>query len=502
MNKPDFLSFSPLYPSSAIRQIETLANQAMRPDDTPLMERAGLVAAELVRRLAGDGRRILVVAGPGNNGGDALVAARHLKSWWFDVTLVFAGDVERFPSDAAAAWAAWQTAGGTAVSSIPEGERWDWVIDGLFGIGMARNLGGVWLEQVRTLNRLGLPTLALDVPSGLDADAGQLFGAAVRATDTLTFIAAKPGLYTANGADYCGRIHFADLGLDAGALLPAAGHLLNEGVAAALPRRPRNSHKGLAGSVGILGGAPSMVGAALLAGRAALKCGAGLVYVATLDDGPSFDPLTPELMLCRPEQLHRRDKLGCLVVGPGLGLSAPALEQLGWAVAGAYPLLLDADALNLLAADPALRNALSRRNAATLLTPHPAEAGRLLDSDSHEVQQDRVGAALRLAERYAATVVLKGAGSIIATPDGRWFVNPTGNPGMSSGGMGDALAGIVAALVAQRVPPEKALLLGVYLHGAAADERVVHGCGPLGLSASEVIDAARGLLNRWVYSQT
>lgn len=499
MNQGDFPTFAPLYPSAAIRELETRARQSAEPGQPGLMEHAGLAAAELARRLAGDGKRILVLAGPGNNGGDALVVARHLKSWWYDVTVVFAGEAAKLPPDAASAWDAWCAAGGSAIADIPQTGRWDFVIDGLFGIGLARNLAGRYLEWVRHINRLKLPTLALDVPSGLDADTGQLFGAAVRATHTLTFIAGKPGLLTANGGDYCGQIHVADLGLDAAALLAPPGWLLDAGVAVALPRRPRNSHKGLSGSVAILGGADSMAGAAILAGRAALKCGAGLVYVAALGETLPYDPLQPELMICTPPQLCDTEKIGCLVVGPGLGQSAQAMEHLGWALGAKIPLVLDADALNLIAANIELQSRLQQRGDDTLLTPHPAEAGRLLGTDSHDVQHDRVGAALRLAERFRSLVVLKGAGSIIAFPDGRWFVNPTGNPGLSSAGMGDVLAGMIGAFIAQRCTGAKALLLAVYLHGAAADRLVSSGCGPIGLSASEIIETARNLLNEWIY---
>jgi hydroxyethylthiazole kinase-like uncharacterized protein yjeF len=461
------------------------------------MERAGLAAAEWARELAGGGKRILVLAGPGNNGGDALVAARHLKSWWYQVDLVMAGDPAKLSPDAAAAWRAWNAEGYTALDTIPEDHRWCLAIDGLFGIGLARDLGGRHLNLVNQINRLALPTLALDIPSGLDADNGQIYGAAVRASHTLTFIALKPGLLTANGPDYCGEIRVADLGLEAAELSESPGRLLDHSAAAVLPPRPRNSHKGMLGSVGILGGDRSMCGAAILAGRAALKCGVGLVYVATLADAPPYDPTQPELMLCSPAQLWEKDDLRCLVAGPGLGRSAQAVEQLTMALQSPAKLVLDADALNLLGTDSELQSLLKSRKTDTLLTPHPAEAGRLLGMGSHDVQQDRVAAAAMLAERYACLVVLKGAGSIIATPDGRWFINPTGNPGMSSAGMGDALAGMLGALLAQRVPAEKALLAAVYLHGAAADELVAQGCGQIGLTASEVIEAARALLNRW-----
>jgi hydroxyethylthiazole kinase-like uncharacterized protein yjeF len=498
MNTFNHIRLSAIYPASCIRQLEQAAQEHGRTD---LMERAGLAAADLARDLLGDnGKSILVVAGPGNNGGDALVAARHLKAWWFRVTVVFAGDPAKLPADAAAALRSWRDADGALLDAIPADEHWDMIVDGLFGIGLARNLSEHYLELVRHINRLDLPVLALDVPSGLDADTGQVSGASVRASHTLTFIALKPGLLTAYGPDYCGEVHIADLGLDPVALLMPQGRLLDQTVAAALPPRPRNSHKGLSGSVGILGGAESMCGAALLAGRAALHCGAGLVHVAPLADRvPICDSVQPELMLCSPQQLLEKTGLGCLIVGPGLGQSGTAMALLKRALESDTALVLDADALNLIAANQELQALLQARQSDNILTPHPAEAGRLLGIGTHDVQQDRIAAAGILAKRFNSQVVLKGAGSICAAPDDRWFVNPTGNPGMSSAGMGDVLSGMIAALVAQRVKPLDALLLAVYLHGAAADALVCQNIGPIGLTASEVIEMARTLLNRWVY---
>lgn len=489
---------SPIYFSHEIRQLEQCARESGIDD---LMEKAGLAAAELARELMTGKASVLVLAGPGNNGGDALVAARHLKAWWFKVTLVFCGDADKLPLDAAHALQAWREAGGELLDAIPPGGKWDTVIDGLFGIGLARNLEGRPLELVRQVNAMNLPTLALDVPSGLDADAGQTFRASVHATHTLTFIALKPGLLTAYGPDYCGQIHVDTLGLDAPALLKPSGWLLEkDALVAALKPRPRNSHKGLLGSVGILGGAPAMCGAALLAGRAALKLGAGRVYVALLAaDAPAVDMVQPELMLCSPQRLFELDSLSCLVVGPGLGQFAQAGQLLKQALATELPLVLDADALNLIAADCELQAQVKDRQGGTILTPHAAEAARLTGGSTHDIQQERVPSAIMLAKRFNSLVVLKGAGSICALPDETWFINPTGNPGLSSAGMGDVLSGMIAALVAQRLTPQQALLLAVYLHGAAADDLVTQGIGPIGLTATEVTDNARSLLNDWVY---
>ncbi len=264
-----------------------------------------------------------------------------------------------------------------------------------------------------------------------------------------------------------------------------------------LAPRARNSHKGDYGSVGIVGGDHGMVGAALLAGRAALKLGSGRVYVGLLaSDAQSVDPGQPELMLRTADEVLKLGHLSCLAVGPGLGQMPDAAFYLGVALESGLPLVLDADALNLIAADTRLAEIVRARPAPTLLTPHPAEAARLLRTSTPELQNDRVTAATTLAARLNALVVLKGAGSICAGPDGTWHINTSGNPGMASAGMGDVLTGIIAALLAQGAEPKTALLTGVHLHGAAADRAVAEGAGTVGLTASETVDAARALLNR------
>ena len=240
-----------------------------------------------------------------------------------------------------------------------------------------------------------------------------------------------------------------------------------------------------------------MTGAAVLAGRAALKCGAGRVYAGLLaSELPLFDPLQPELMLRPADGVLRLDHLTALAIGPGLGDLPDAAEYLDWALELDLPLVLDADALNLLAAFSALKDKLKQRVAEKILTPHPAEAARLLGCTTADVQSDRVAAAQQLARECNAGVVLKGCGSVCAWPDGHWAINTSGNPGMASAGMGDVLTGLIVALLAQGVDERHALTAGVYLHGAAADQKMAEGAGPIGLTAGEVIDAARMLLNR------
>jgi hydroxyethylthiazole kinase-like uncharacterized protein yjeF len=483
---------TPIYSARAIRAIEARASGAR------LMERAGLAAAERARTLCGDtAKAILVVAGPGNNGGDAFEVAVHLKRWFFRVAVVFAGERDRLPGDARRALGKWEDAGGTLLDAVPEPARFGLVVDGLFGIGLKRPLEGRHRTLVERLNALRVPILSLDAPSGIDADTGAVMGCAVRATRTLTFIAYKPGLLTLDGPDHCGELEVDTLGLEPPALLEPEGALLDADIlAAAVAPRPRNFHKGRAGTVGVLGGASGMVGAAVIAGRAALRCGAGRALLGLLTPRPPYvDYAHPELMLRKPTALLEEGVVDVLVAGPGMGKADSSAKLLRAALAAPLPLILDADALNLIGASPALAAATAKRAAATLMTPHPAEAARLLGESTRAVQSDRVAAARAIAERYRSVALLKGNGSVIAEPGGRYWVNPTGNPGMASAGMGDALAGIVAALCAQGAAPRDALLAGAWLHGAAADALVAAGSGPVGITASEVIDSTRALLN-------
>jgi hydroxyethylthiazole kinase-like uncharacterized protein yjeF len=487
----------PVYRTAEIRAIEAAALKTLQPPG--LMERAGLAAAQIARDvIADDGRRVLVIAGPGNNGGDAFVVARHLKAWWFKVEVVFTGDAAKLSAVTQAALAAWRASGGGTLERIPENGQWDLVIDGLFGIGLERDLSGNYAQLVAAVNQLDAAVLALDVPSGLDSDTGRVRGCAVHADHTATFIGLKPGLLTLNGPDHCGEIHLCTLDLDA-AVAPAARGAVIGGdcIRSVLPARRANSHKGDYGSLGILGGARGMTGAALLAGRAALQLGTGRVYVGLLgDDGPGYDPAQPELMLRTAAEILRLDPLDTLAVGPGLGQSPDAHQVLAAALTNTAAMVLDADALNLIAADTGLQELVRARATPTLLTPHPAEAARLLGRDTAGIQADRIFAACEIATRFRAGVVLKGAGSICALPDGRWFINTSGNPGMASAGMGDVLTGIIAALLAQGADARSALLAGVHLHGAAGDALADSDHGQIGITASAVIAAARTLFNR------
>jgi hydroxyethylthiazole kinase-like uncharacterized protein yjeF len=452
---------TPICLTSEIRRLEKAAG------DAPLMQRAGAAAAEHAAKIVGDkAKDVLVLAGPGNNGGDARIAAKLLEEKFFRVTVA------------------------SRIQGIPE-KSWGLVVDGLFGIGLARPMEGEYAQLVEWTNRQRCPVLALDIPSGIESDTGRVLGCAIRATHTITFIALKPGLLTLDGPDHCGDIAVAalELKVESPRAWVAGPELFKE----VLRKRPLNFHKGQAGSLGIIGGAGGMTGAALLAGRAALKLGAGRVYVGLLEENVTLDFAAPELMLRHPDDVLGMD-LDALVVGPGLGDSERAETLVGAALASDIPCVIDADGLNLLSESEDLRKACSRRTADTLLTPHPAEAARLLGSHVKEVQGNRVHAAQMLSESFSAHVVLKGNGSVMSARDGHWFINRSGNPGMASAGMGDALSGFLGALLAQGYTGETALVLGVHLHGAAADDL---GIG-VGLTASEVIDAARARWNGWL----
>ena len=492
---------NPLYIVAQIRAVEAAAGAQLPPGT--LMRRAGEAAAtyalEVLNGLPTG--RILVLAGPGNNGGDALEVAANLAGVGAHVDVIHLAGPQASPeTDAALARARASRARFIDADGDVDAHAYCLVVDGLFGIGLARPLAGRARALALRTHAVRCPVLALDVPSGLDADTGGVIGpdgGAVRATHTITFLGDKPGLHTGDGCDHAGRVHVDRLG---------SGHLHAEAAQARLTGpalfaerlapRPRNTHKGSFGDVAILGGARGMAGAGILAARAALYAGAGRVYVAAIDSGPGLDPLQPEIMF--------RDAAGfafagrTVVAGPGMGDSAGATHALSQVVDGADPLVVDADALNLCAASPDLAARLAAHAGPTVLTPHPLEAARLLGVTAGIVQADRLENARELAQRFGAVVVLKGAGSVIARPDGEVALNTTGNPGLATGGTGDVLAGLIGTLLGHGWPAWEAALGGVWLHGAAADRLVEHGAGPIGLTAGELPRAIRAELNALV----
>lgn len=478
--------------TAAIRQLE-----AAHLPHTPLMERAGKAAAELADTLMQDRcGAILVIAGGGNNGGDAYVCARHLKARGHSVRVASPAATQALPADAESARADWLAMGGQIEDRLPEAGHYALAIDGLFGIGLTRAIEPPYADWVALLNALACPVLALDIPSGLNADSGAVMGCCVRASHTITFIAAKPGLYTLAGRDHAGVIECATLDIDAGVFAAGEGRLISSAdFESALQVRRHDSHKGTHGSAAIIGGAPGMAGAALLAGRAALHLGAGRVYLGMLQN-LAVDYAQPELML--REVADAMTQATAIGIGPGLGQGEGALTALRLALQADKPLAIDADALNLIAAHPVLVGHIARRTAPVLLTPHPTEAARLLACDTASIQHDRIASALKLAQKFNAAVVLKGSGSVVALPDQRWYVNGSGNGGLATAGSGDVLLGFVTALLAQGNDAATALLAAVHLHGCAADLLVETGTGPVGITASDLIAPARDAWNDWI----
>jgi hydroxyethylthiazole kinase-like uncharacterized protein yjeF len=489
-----------LYTVAQVRAIEQSAYAVLPPGT--LMRRAGEAAAKFAMALLG-GRRdlpVLVLAGPGNNGGDALELASNLADAGIDATVLhLPGQVDASDETATAHERARDGTVGFIDMLPPDGE-WGLVVDGLFGIGLTRALEGDYRDLVASLHNVRCPILALDVPSGLDADTGAVIGPdgiAVRATHTITFLGNKAGLHTADGRDYAGQVRVDLLGVGPEHLpLPAAQVGSADAFAHCVAARRHNTHKGSFGDVAIIGGAHGMAGAPVLAARGALYAGAGRAFVAMLDPGPGYDSVQPEIMF-RPADDVAFDKR-TLVVGPGMGGSANAMRLLAKALDSDSPLVIDADAISLIGASPDLLARLAQRAAPAVLTPHPLEGARLLGMTTAVIQADRLEAAREMALRSNAVVILKGSGSVIARPGGALVINPTGNAGLATAGSGDVLAGICGALLGQGWPAWEAAIGAAWIHGAAADLLVAHGIGPIGMTAGELPAAARAVLNMLV----
>jgi hydroxyethylthiazole kinase-like uncharacterized protein yjeF len=485
---------------AALRTLEA-AVQASRPNES-LMELAGAaVARQAISMAAERAGPMLILVGPGNNGGDALVAARVLVEQGIDVRVALLDESSGFRGDAADAWSRWHAENGeTSVDPAAMIDRSSLVIDGLFGIGFNRAPTGRARDWIALVNQAHCPILAIDVPSGVDADTGHVDDIAIEADRTISFIAAKPGLYTGDALDHVGDVVIDPLGIDrSGVSLRfdsgQVGAHNDPGLFAGLckPRR-LNSHKGSNGSVAVIGGDHGMVGAALMASRMALHGGAGRVYVKLLaNDAPSYDVLQPELML--RDSLEGVDA-NATAIGPGLGHGDDAIGLLRHWLSAAEALCVDADGLNAIASHADLAALLRSRRTPAVLTPHPLEAARLLGCDVKAVQRDRIAAATVLARKFNSVVVLKGAGTVIVEPHESWTINTTGNPALGTGGTGDVLCGLVASLLAQHLTPIEAALAAVWLHGVAADDLVAAGIGPVGLVATELIPAIRTALNR------
>ncbi len=496
-----------LYSTDQIREIEREYARTHKTRSLMQMAGASIAKAALTILKKRTARQVLVLAGPGNNGGDAWVAAEALRAGKCRVVVLSLAGSEQSEPAAKRAQQSYLKAGGEQVSSWakarPVAAECDLIIDGLFGTGLSRAPSGAHADVIRGVNAVGAQrpecaVLAIDVPSGIDADTGAAFDPCILATHTHTLVADKPGLHTGEGLACSGVLSLDDLGV----AMPESGNrvLAGHDLAARLPDRPVNAHKGSFGRVGIIGGAEGMVGAAILAARAALHMGPGKVSLGLLaTEKVPFDPLHPEIMMQDAKLLARDEGVDAYAIGMGMGDGGIASTVLHAVLSSAKPAVIDADALTLLISNPTVTAVFQTRVAEAalplVLTPHPGEAARLLQCEVAEVQRDRIAAARKLAAQWRAVVVLKGAGTVIAHPDGHFDINTSGNPGMASGGMGDALAGMIASFLAQGMDLGEAARLAVYVHGAAADAAVDHGMAPRGLTASEVIFEARALLN-------
>lgn len=475
------------------------------------MARAGLATARLVLALAPHAERVLVLAGPGNNGGDGLIAAFHLKAQGKSVRVVHLADPARLPADAAQALQQARHAGVPVTAALQGLDEPDLVIDALLGLGAARPPEGDLARAIDMANAGQAPILAIDLPSGLHPDTGSPVGsAAIHAAWTLSLLTLKPGLFTGQGRDHAGDPWFDVLGVTETETPCAWLGPWAKAPQPDLPSRRHAQHKGSFGDLMVIGGAAGMTGAAALAGRAALTAGAGRVYLSLLDDAEHRSPM-PELMLRKAAWLADARTLSATTVVCGCGGGPPVADTLAPLLIGAGRLLLDADALNAVARDTGLQKLLADRAARgqpTVLTPHPLEAARLLGVSAAEVQADRLAAAARLSQRLAAVVALKGSGTVVAAPGHTPWINASGNAALATAGSGDVLAGWIGGLWAQWPPSNSMTNLtlasacarhATWLHGHAADRHAFDARGqvrtsPLPLRAGDLIEAMAAAL--------
>jgi ADP-dependent NAD(P)H-hydrate dehydratase / NAD(P)H-hydrate epimerase len=486
----------PVYRAAQVREADRRAIQDHGIPAYELMSRAAAAALHALRARWPRAQRIRVVCGAGNNAGDGYVLARLARAAGLDARVLWLRDPGGLRGAAATAHADASAAGVALAAFEPAAlADADLIVDALLGTGLDRPLAAEWAAAVAAIDAAGRPVLALDIPSGLHADTGAVLGCAVRADLTITFIAPKLGLYTGAGPDHVGQIELANLDVPDAvfqALPVAAWHVAAEALPRWLPGpRPRTAHKGRFGHVLVVGGQPGMGGAARLAAEAAARAGAGLVSVATHPQhAATLNSDRPELMCtgvaCAEDLRPLLARATVVAVGPGLGQDAWARNLLATLWDADLPLVLDADALNLLARNPLRRDD-------WVLTPHPGEAARLLGTTAAAVQADRPAAVAALQSRYGGVVVLKGAGTLIH--DGQVCrLSTVGNPGMASGGMGDVLTGVIAGLRAQGLDPLAAAAAGVLVHGLAGDA-VARAGGERGLLAGDLLLDVRRLVN-------
>lgn len=489
-----------LYQATQIRSLESLAKDRLGLSEEVLMARAGAAAFSALRRFYPAVRSIAVFCGSGNNAGDGYVLARLAQEKGYSVVINQYKSVENLPP--AAQHAALQAlAAGVFCQCLddPLDTEVELIVDALLGIGLKGPVHGPLETAINQINEAKLPILAIDLPSGLDADTGQVMGVCVHASHTVTFIGPKLGLMTLDGADHCGEIICHHLGLDKclNTVQPAAYCLDDSLQKALLGPRQRNSHKGQFGHVLIIGGNYGMPGSVFMAANAALRTGAGLVTIATRPEHASqVLPRLPEVMIYGIDEsldlLELINRATVCVIGPGLGEDPWAKALFAAALAAQLPMVIDASALRLLAKNP-------QHDDNWILTPHPGEAANLLDCTTADIQKDRYQAVKRLQDHYGGHVILKGAGTLVATDEPRVYLCSAGNPGMASAGMGDVLTGVIAGLVAQGLLLADAAKLGVWLHANAGDAAAIEK-GERGLVATDLMPYLQQLVNPKTHS--
>lgn len=485
-----------------MRQFDLKAQTEYKLSGDLLMERAALAAAHALDECISENNRckVYICCGKGNNGGDGFALARILKGRGVNVTAVLLYPREEHSGLALTNLERAERFGVPMISwsdqAIADLAKADWIVDALLGTGTKGAPRGVIRTAIENINELSRPVLALDLPSGIDADTGAVPGAAIRAACTVTFGLGKPGLFIYPGAEFAGRVITDSIGfppelLEDPALTIAA--LTEKEARALIPRRGPTAHKGTTGHVLVVGGSPGMTGAPALAALGALRSGCGLVTVGLRESLPFIGKPLEVMNLSWNEAMKRDKAYQAIVFGPGMSTANDGLEFLNKIMESVEtPLVIDADGLNILADNLHL---LSRRRQPIVLTPHPGEMARLTGLSTAEVQYDRIGIARKYSQEWQVTVILKGARTITALPDGRIYLNLTGNSAMATAGMGDLLAGMVGGLIAQGTAPEVAAILGPYLHGLAGDAVRIKK-GPAGIIASDLLDEIPAVLKR------
>ncbi len=475
-----------VYTEAQARALDRFAIDEEGIPSYTLMTRAGEAALRALRSCWPATERVLVVCGPGNNGGDGFVLARMALEQRMKVSAVALTNTATLQGDARRACEDFRAAGGVIVTwSDALVDAADVIVDAIFGIGLTRTVEGDIARSIRAINHSPAHILSLDIPSGLATDTGHVLGEAVRAERTIAFLGLKLGFYLGEGPNYTGVVMCDSLDVPQeafAAIPPAALRIEEDTLARTLPRRSRTTHKGQQGHVLLIAGGSGMAGAARLAGEAALRVGSGLVTVATCADNAAAIAANRPELICRAvggaaELQPLIERADVVAIGPGLGQDAWSHAMADGVRACDKPMVVDADALNLLAHAP-------RKNSGWILTPHPGEAGRLTGTDAAAVQADRLGAARRIVDRYGGVVVLKGAGTLVVDGESPPYICDRGNPGMASPGMGDVLTGVIAGVLAQSADLASAARTGVLVHAMAGD--MAANRGERGLIASDL----------------